>query len=180
MLRVGEAVGKRGAAEQRVRAYHDRLDQLCRGTQPLAAREGTPRVVVLEWLDPLIASGNWTPELVELAGGASLCAQTGLHSPRLTWDELQAADPDVLILSPCGFSLERTLLEVPLLQNHPAWPTLRAVQHERVYAIDGNAYLNRSGPRLVESAALLARAIWDGRLDLPVDESAWHHLTSHQ
>ncbi len=89
---------------------------------------------------------------------------------------MQAADPDVLVLSPCGYTIERTLLDVPVLQRHAVWQSLSAVRNGRVYAIDGNAYINRSGPRLVESAQLLARVIWGEQLGIEVDSSAWKQL----
>jgi len=126
-------------------------------------------------LDPLMAAGNWAPELVAYAGGESVFGEIGQHSPWLSWEELQVADPDVLVLSPCGFTLERTMEDLSLLQQHPAWESLQAVKNGRVYAIDGNAYLNRSGPRLVESAELLARVIWGKRLGVEVDD-AWRHI----
>jgi iron complex transport system substrate-binding protein len=102
--------------------------------------------------------------------------EIGKHSPWLSWEELQVADPDVLVLSPCGFTLERTMEDLPLLQQHSAWKSLQAVKNGRVYAIDGNAYLNRSGPRLVESAELLARVIWGERVGIEVDDNAWRHI----
>ena len=173
VLRVGQALERSELAQTLVQSYRQRLDRLRNTT----ARFGTsPRVTVLEWLDPLMAAGNWTPELVTYAGGENVFGEIGLHSPWLTWEELQAADPDVLVLSPCGFSIERTMLDVPLLQQHPAWQGLRAVQTGRVYAIDGNHYLNRSGPRLVESAELLAYVCWGERLGIEVDAQGWRHV----
>jgi iron complex transport system substrate-binding protein len=174
--RVGAALGRQDRAHALVEAYQRRLTRLASKTAQVGDR---PRVAVLEWLDPLMAAGNWTPELVASAGGESLFGQAGEHSPWLTWEELRAADPDVLVLAPCGCPLERTLQDVPLLQQQPAWADLRAVRTGRVYAIDGNAYLNRSGPRLVESAELLARVIWDARakrLDISVDDAAWRRI----
>ncbi len=152
VLRVGRAVGHFEQAQELVKGYQQRLERLRSATAQLAVK---PRVTVLEWLDPLMAAGNWTPELVACAGGENVFGEAGLHSPWLSWEELQAADPDILVLSPCGFTLERTVIDVALLQQHPAWQSLRAVRNKRVYAIDGNQYLNRSGPRLVESAELL-------------------------
>ena len=155
IVRVGKALGRQEQAEQLVKGYQQRLERLQQRTEG----QSRPRVAVLEWLDPLMAAGNWVPELIAYAGGEAVFGQIGMHSPWLQWDELHAADPDVIILSPCGFSIERTLIDYALLQQHPQWPALRAVQQGRVYAIDGNYYLNRSGPRLVESAELLAHAI---------------------
>ncbi|HYK85563.1 MAG TPA: cobalamin-binding protein [Ktedonobacteraceae bacterium] len=173
VLRVGRTLGRSEQAAQLVAGYRKRLEQL----QDMTNRLGTkPRVTVLEWLDPLMAAGNWTPELVALAGGQHVFGEIGLHSPWLSWEELQQADPDVLVLSPCGFDIERTMQDVSLLQHHSIWHTLQAVQQERVYVIDGNNYLNRSGPRLVESAALLARVIWDEVLDIRVDTDGWRQI----
>lgn len=159
MMRVGEAIGRHPQAQELVRGYRQRLAQLQTRCDALAGSH-KPRVAILEWLDPLMGAGNWTPELVAIAGGEALFGTSGQHTPWLEWDALHSADPDVIILAPCGFDLARTQQELPALQQHPLWNTLRAVQTGHVYAIDGNAYLNRSGPRLVESAELLAYALW--------------------
>src|SRR6266487_4475988 len=173
MLRVGQALDKRDQAQILVEKYQQRLTDLAIKTTAFGAKPG---VAVLEWLDPLMGAGNWTPELVAYARGENIFGEIGQHSPWLTWEELQAADPDVIVLSPCGYTLERTMQDVPLLQNHPAWADLQAVRNGRVYAIDGNQYLNRSGPRLVESAELLARVIWGERLGIPVDDNGWKRV----
>ncbi len=173
VLRVGQALGRRERAEVLVQGYRQRLAHLKDITTNMGKK---PRVIVLEWLDPLMTSGNWTPELVAYAGGENISGEIGQHSPWISWEELHAADPDVLVLSPCGFTLERTLQDIPLLRQHPTWQSMRAVRNGRVYAIDGNAYLNRSGPRLVESAELLARVLWDEQLDIEVDINAWIHI----
>ena len=174
MIRVGKALERREQAEGLVQQYKQRLEQLQQHSIQLNTRKAKPRVAILEWLDPLMAAGNWTPELVTYAGGENVFGEVGVHSPWLTWEELQQADPDVIVLSPCGFSLERTRVDVPLLQHHPLWKSLQAVQNGHVYAIDGNYYLNRSGPRLVESAELLGRVFWGE--SIPVDEQAWMYI----
>lgn len=171
VLRVGQAIERPKRAAQLVHDYRQRLEQLRARCDTLAGTR-RPRVAILEWLDPLMGAGNWTPELLACAGGDALFGEIGQHTPWLSWEELQAANPDVLILAPCGFSLDRTLQEFPLLQQHPAWPGLRAVQEGHVYAIDGNAYLNRSGPRLVESAELLAYTLWGQKAGVDVDLQA--------
>jgi iron complex transport system substrate-binding protein len=176
VLRVGAALGKREQARALVEGYKQRLASLQEITATKAGLSGKPRVAVLEWLDPLMGAGNWTPELVAYAGGEHVFGEVGQHSPWISWEELQAADPDVLVLSPCGYTIERTLLDVPVLQRHAVWQSLSAVRNGRVYAIDGNAYINRSGPRLVESAQLLARVIWGEQLGIEVDSSAWKQL----
>src|SRR6266404_206684 len=168
ILRVGQALERRAQAEMLVQSYQQRLTRLQDATATLGIK---PCVTVLEWLDPLMAAGNWTPELVVYAGGVNVFGEVGLHSPWLSWEELQTADPDVLVLSPCGFTLERTMIDETLLQQHPSWQALRAVRNKRVYAIDGNQYLNRSGPRLVESAELLGYALWGERMGIEVDRN---------
>lgn len=176
MLRVGKALGRPEQARELVEGYQRRLARLREITARRRTGDRKPRVTILEWLDPLMAAGNWTPELLTYAGAEPVFGETGQHSPWLAWEELQAADPDVLVLSPCGFSLARTMVDVPLLQQHPVWQSLRAVQNGRVYAIDGNYYLNRSGPRLVESAELLARVIWGEQAGIAVDDAAWRKI----
>jgi iron complex transport system substrate-binding protein len=177
VMRVGEALGRLEQAKASVKTYQQRLEHLHHVTTRLSEGSAKPHVTILEWLDPLMAAGNWVPELVAYAGGEHVFGEVGQHSPWLTWEELQAADPDVLVLCPCGFTLERTLQDVPLLQRQPAWHSLRAVQHQRVYAIDGNAYLNRSGPRLVESAELLGHLLWGEHLGIDVDPQGWLQIT---
>jgi iron complex transport system substrate-binding protein len=173
VLRVGQALGKRDQAQTLVEKYQQRLTDLAVKTAAFGTKPG---VAVLEWLDPLMGAGNWTPELVAYAGGENIFGESGQHTPWLTWEELQAANPDVIVLSPCGYTLERVMQDVPLLQSHSVWADLQAVQNSKVYAIDGNQYLNRSGPRLVESAELLARVIWSERLPIVVDNNAWRQV----
>jgi iron complex transport system substrate-binding protein len=173
VLRVGQALEVPERARQLVNGYKKKMDQLHSITSSFGYR---PRVAVLEWLDPLMGAGNWTPELVACAGGENIFGEVGLHSPWLNWEELLHANPAVLVLSPCGFTIERTLMDLPLLQQHPLWPSLQAVQTGQVYAIDGNQYLNRSGPRLVESAELLGRVIWGESIGIQVDALGWKHL----
>src|SRR2546421_12817382 len=99
-----------------------------------------------------------------------------MHSPWLSWEELRQADPDILVLSPCGFTIERTMIDLPLLQRHPLWQSLQAVQAGRGYAINGNHYLNPSGPRLVESAELLGRGMWGEEICMEVGAHGWRQL----
>ncbi len=173
VLRVGAALERLEQAQQLVAGYQARLTRL---RQRTAAKPEHPRVAVLEWIDPPMAGGNWTPELVEIAGGVNLFGEVGVHSPWLAWDDLLAADPDVIILTPCGFTLERTLQDVPLLEARPGWSSLRAVQSGRVFAVDGNQYFNRSGPRLVESAEMLATLLWGEEMGEGMRKEGWRQV----
>jgi iron complex transport system substrate-binding protein len=116
--------------------------------------------------EPLMSAGNWIPELVEMAGGINLLGVAGQHSPWLQWADLLSADPDVIVIMPCGFDLDRTRQEAAQLQQHPHWATLRAVQTDRVYVTDGNHYFNRPGPRLVDSLEILAEIFYPDRFEL--------------
>ena len=126
-----------------------------------ARRPKRERVLVLEWTDPPMSPGHWLPELVELAGGEAVLGSPGTNSRVLTWDEVAAADPDVVIVAPCGFDLPRTQREIAALPTDAAraFSSLRAVRNGRAYAMDGNAYASRPGPRLVDTAELFAAAI---------------------
>jgi iron complex transport system substrate-binding protein len=117
-----------------------------------------PRIACIEWIEPLMAPGNWMPELVEMAAGDNL--------PWTTWQDLEAGDPDVILVMPCGFDLERTVSEMYWLTDRPGWRNLQAVRNRRVFVTDGNQYFNRPGPRLVESLEILA-AVLHGRIGLP-------------
>jgi iron complex transport system substrate-binding protein len=134
--------------------------------------EDRPGVAVIEWTEPLMAAGNWTPDLVHAAGGTPLLALPGEHSDYLTWLDVVGARPDVLIVAPCGFNLQRSILEAKRLGELPGYRDLPAVANGRAFVVDGNAYLNRSGPRIVDSLEILAYLIRPDRFDLPSGEMA--------
>jgi len=146
---VGEAIQTDSAGL--IERLQSRLSEVRRDTT-----DGSrPRVFCLEWLEPMMFAGNWVPELIEMAGGEDLFAQSGAHSGVISWDGVVSCDPDIIILMPCGYDLSRTLEEVPLLTNLPGWASLRAVRNGHVFATDGNHYFNRPGPRLIESLEIL-------------------------
>jgi iron complex transport system substrate-binding protein len=118
-----------------------------------------PTVGCIEWFEPLMAAGNWVPELVDLAGGKDVLGEPGKHSPWLNWETLRERDPEVLVLMPCGFDLARTRSELNALTARPEWAQLRAVKSGRVFLTDGNSFFNRPGPRLVESIEILAEIL---------------------
>lgn len=120
------------------------------------AQRPRPRVAFVEWVEPMMAGGNWMPEIVEIAGGVNLFGENGKRSDWMQWEDLRAADPDVIVVAPCGYDLNRCLQELPLLQARSGWAQVKAVREGRVYFADGNAFFNRPGPRLAESAEMLA------------------------
>ena len=132
-----------------------------------------PKVALIEWLSPIMVAGNWIPELVEIAGGTPLLAENGKHSPFVEWQQIYDANPDILIVTPCGFSIARTLQEIDLLLNLPGWRDLEAVKNNRVYIADGNAYFNRSGPRIVDTIEILAEIITPKYFNYGFEGEGW-------
>jgi iron complex transport system substrate-binding protein len=158
VARIAAATHAEGAAVAILQDYRRRIDAIVSQTAQLPSAT-RPRVLCIEWIEPLMPAGNWTPQLIEFAGGTSGLATPGAHSRYATWEEVAAFDPQVILVAPCGFDLNRTLAEAAQLARAPGWPELSAVKLGRVFAIDGNAFLNRSGPRLVESLEVLAGLI---------------------
>jgi len=156
ITRVGEALGAADRAERLIDDLKSRMDDIVQRTHWL---DSNPSVAYIEWIDPLMAGGNWMPELISMAGGLNLFGEAGKHSPWMTWDELVTKDPDIIFVSPCGFDIPRTLEEMNLLSNKDDWKHLKAVRDGRVFVADGNQYFNRPGPRLAESLEILAEVI---------------------
>ncbi len=173
VLRVADALGEPARGAELAAALADRVTTTAERTQRIRAR---PSVACREWLDPLMAAGNWAPELVTLAGGRNLLGQSGAHSPWLELAELAAADPDVIVALPCGFDLARTRAELPPLAERPEWQALRAVREGRVYLTDGNQYFNRPGPRLVDSLEILAEILHPGEFAPAHRGTGWQPL----
>ncbi len=176
--RVAAAAGEPARGVELRRELSRRIERV------RAATAGIPldrrlRTALVEWLEPLMLSGNWVPELVELAGGRHDLTQAGRYSPQVSWAELAAYDPDVVVLVPCGFDLRRTLTEWQALRADPNWAELRAVRTGHALAIDGNAYFNRPGPRLVDSLEILAHVLHPERCAARRSveaETAWQRL----
>jgi iron complex transport system substrate-binding protein len=174
--RVADALGVPASGESLVGHMQHRIAAV---RDQIAARP-KPRVAFVEWVEPLMAGGNWMPELIEAAGGHNLFGAAGRHSDWMQWDDLAAADPDVIVVAPCGYDLKRCLQELPLLEAKPGWTALQAVRNGRVYFADGNAYFNRPGPRLADSAEMLAEMLHPDAVPARYHETAWvrHHAAS--
>lgn len=150
---LGAALDRKDAGAQLVARLRGRLDAV----RKVATTESTrPRVACLEWLSPLYTAGHWVPDMVEAAGGIDALAQAGAASRPIEWDALTAADPDVIVLMPCGFTIPRTRTELTTITSHPQWKTLPAVQRNRVYLVDALSYFSRPGPRLIDGVEQLA------------------------
>jgi iron complex transport system substrate-binding protein len=172
---VAESLGATERGEQLVAGLQQRMSEIAAKARAASSR---PTVACIEWIDPLMAAGNWTPELVEMAGGVNLFGEAGKHSPWMTWEELVAADPDVVFILPCGFDIARTLQETHLLANKPEWNGLKAVKDGRVFVADGNQYFNRPGPRLVESLEILAELLHPELFHFGHEHEGWVSLNA--
>jgi iron complex transport system substrate-binding protein len=154
--RVAEATGRAREGEALVRRLRERIDRVREQTSFSDLR---PRVACLEWLDPIYSAGHWVPEMVEWAGGREGLAKKGEPSMKIDWHKVVQFAPEVIVLMPCGFDIERTLREVHLIQKLPGWNELPAVKERRVFAVNGHAYFNRCGPRLVDGLEILGLII---------------------
>lgn len=169
ILAVGAATERLPRAREVVARLRARIASVTCRTRTFADH---PRVAVLDWLDPPMAAGHWVPEMVRRAGGSDLLGHPGSPSHWVTWQEVAAADPDVVVLVPCGFTLDRVVAEAssPAVQPHLA--PLRAAREGRIYAVDGHHLFNRPGPRLVDSLELLAEILHPGRFRFAAPQTA--------
>jgi iron complex transport system substrate-binding protein len=156
VLRIGEATHRSRQAESLVQELKLRIQVVRERTARSASR---PRVACLEWFDPLYIAGHWVPEMVQIAGGNNIVGTAGEPSAKVEWDAVSASLPEVLILMPCGFDLERTVQESSLLKNRAGWQSLPAVVEGRVFAVSGTDYFSRPGPRLVDGLEILSQLI---------------------
>lgn len=162
---LGEATGRANEAQELIATGRARLEAIAAVTGGLSDR---PRVFCMEWLDPVYCSGHWVPQMVTIAGGEDALSREGGDSVRISWDDVVKWAPQVLIITPCGFNLEKTIEQADQLVRYPGWSDLPAVREGRVYAVDANSFFARPGPRVVDGTELLAHLIhpelfeWNG------------------
>ncbi len=162
-------------------ALINQLVARCAGIEDIATTlPAKPRVVTLEWIDPLMTGGNWMPTLVTMAGGENLFGTAGTHSPWLDWEQLLDADPDVILVMPCGYNIPRALEDMTLLSDLAGWTDLSAVRLGQVFITDGNQYFNRPGPRLVESLEILAEIFHPNQFLFGHERSGWVRLPGYR
>lgn len=168
--RVSEALGVPERGVQLVSRLRRHMEGIA---ERAAAMPVSPRVVCLEWIEPLMAAGHWIPELLERAGARAAIGEAGGHAPPITWADVAAADPDVLWVTPCGFDLARTREEWASVSGHAEVRSLRAVRENRVFLGDGNAYFNRPGPRLADTLEIFAEAMHAGAFRFGHEGKGW-------
>lgn len=167
---VAEALDAQERGERLIEELQDRMKEIETRTANTVVK---PTVACVEWIEPLMASGNWMPRLVEMAGGVNVFGKTGEHSPGLAWERFVAVDPEVVVVLPCGFDMMRTKQEMRFLTRQPGWQDLRAVREGRVFVTDGNQYFNRPGPRLVESLEILAEVLYPDQFRFGHEGHGW-------
>ena len=170
--RVASAMDAEADGEKLIESMKNRLGKV---SDQVAGRF-SPAVACIEWIEPLMAAGNWMPELVCIAGGNNLLGVAGKHSPRMTWEDLYSKDPDVIVVAPCGFDIERTRAEMFWLTEKQSWKNLKAVRNRRVCIADGNQFFNRPGPRLVESTEILAEIFFPGKVVFGREVTSWEAI----
>jgi iron complex transport system substrate-binding protein len=170
MAKVAEALG---VAERGKSLIHSLTSRMQMTASQAARVKRRPRTAFIEWIEPLMSGGNWMPTLIEMAGGENLFGTAGEHSPWIEWEALKAADPEVIVIAPCGLGLARIRADYKALAKLPGWSELAAVKAKRVYFADGNQFFNRPGPRLVESLEILAELIHPDRFSFGNRGRAW-------
>jgi iron complex transport system substrate-binding protein len=154
--RVAAALEAPERGESVVAALMQRVEAVRKRTAQAGRR---PRCFLMEWIDPPFCGGHWGPELVEIAGGEDPLGRPGEDSTRILWERVREAEPEVLVLACCGYPVERTLQDLPILQRYPGWAELPAVRNGQVYIANGSAYFSRPGPRVVDSLEILAEIL---------------------
>jgi iron complex transport system substrate-binding protein len=169
ILAVGKAIDRSSAARKFVANIQRRIDAVRQAVRSRPA----PSLVALEWTDPIFPMGNWGPELVEAANGKLLLGNKGEHSHATSWVHVRQANPDYLIVAPCGYNLNRSIHEIPILEALPGWFELSAVKNGRVAFADGNKFFNRSGPTIGETVEIIAEILHGCRLGRGWQGRAW-------
>ena len=170
VMRVARACGIEPRGAELVESMDRRMGRIA----ALARSTGRhPRVALIEWQEPLMAAGNWMPELVSMTGAENLFGEARAHSPWMKWEDLVSADPDTIVISPCGYDLPRTREEMHWLTDRPGWTDLRAVRGGRVFLADGNQYFNRPGPRVVETLEILGEMLFPERFPPALEDRGW-------
>jgi iron complex transport system substrate-binding protein len=155
ITQIAEALDVVEAGVDLIKSMRDDLSSLKQQTKSLSNKT----LLCIEWLDPLMSAGNWVPELAKIAGAKTLATEAGVHSPWINWENIVALNPQVICIMPCGYSIEDSIAEMHTLTAKEEWNDLKAVQNRQVFIMDGHHYFNRPGPRLTQSARILAEVL---------------------
>ena len=170
---IAGQLGVENAAEELLELSAERINIIRHKLKFITEK---PTLACIEWLSPLMMAGNWTPEIIEIAGGLPILTEAGKHSSYINFQDILQAEPDIILIMPCGFSIQRTLQEISLMLDTPGWADLKAVKSQRVYIADGNQYFNRSGPRMTDSIEIMAEIINPKQFIFGYEGNGWVHF----
>ncbi len=172
ILTVAEILNVRKKGEELVELIKAKIDS----TEKIVYQKSSPSVAAIEWIDPLMAAGNWVPQLIRVAGGKNLFGEAGKHSPWMKYNDLVEQDPEIIIVMPCGYDIKKSLIEIKTLESKKGWGSLKAVRNRNVYITDGNQFFNRPGPRIIESLEILLEIIHSDFSESKHIDSGWIKL----
>jgi len=172
ILTIAEILNVRKKGKELVELIKAKIDS----TEKIVYQKSSPSVAAIEWIDPLMAAGNWVPQLIRVAGGKNLFGEAGKHSPWMKYNDLVEQDPEIIIVMPCGYDIKKSLIEIKTLESKKEWGRLKAVSNRNVYITDGNQFFNRPGPRIIESLEILLEIIHPDLSELKHIDSGWINL----
>ena len=172
ILTIAEILNVRKKGKELVESIKAKIDN----TEKIVYQKSSPSVAAIEWIDPLMAAGNWVPQLIRVAGGKNLFGEAGKHSPWMKYNDLVEQDPEIIIVMPCGYDIKKSLIEIKTLESKKEWGSLKAVRNRNVYITDGNQFFNRPGPRIIESLEILLEIIHSDFSESKHIDSGWIKL----
>ena len=172
ILTIAEILNVRKKGKELVELIKAKIDS----TEKIVYQKSSPSVAAIEWIDPLMAAGNWVPQLIRVAGGKNLFGEAGKHSPWMKYNDLVEQDPEIIIVMPCGYDIKKSLIEIKTLERKKGWGSLKAVRNRNVYITDGNQFFNRPGPRIIESIEILLEIIHSDFSESKHIDSGWIKL----
>ena len=172
ILTIAENLNVRKKGKELVELIKAKIDS----TEKIVYQKSSPSVAAIEWIDPLMAAGNWVPQLIRVAGGKNLFGEAGKHSPWMKYNDLVEQDPEIIIVMPCGYDIKKSLIEIKTLESKKGWESLKAVRNRNVYITDGNQFFKRPGPRIIESIEILLEIIHSDFSESKHIDSGWIKL----
>ena len=172
ILTIAEILNVRKKGKELVESIKAKIDN----TEKIVYQKSSPSVAAIEWINPLMAAGNWVPQLIRVAGGKNLFGEAGKHSPWMKYNDLVEQDPEIIIVMPCGYDIKKSLIEIKTLESKKGWGSLKAVRNRNVYITDGNQFFNRPGPRIIESLEILLEIIHSDFSESKHIDSGWIKL----
>jgi len=172
ILTIAEILNVRKKGKELVELIKAKIDS----TEKIVYQKSSPSVAAIEWIDPLMAAGNWVPQLIRVAGGKNLFGEASKHSPWMKYNDLVEQDPEIIIVMPCGYDIKKSLIEIKTLESKKGWGSLKAVRNRNVYVTDGNQFFNRPGPRIIESLEILLEIIHPELSESKHIDSGWIKL----